>query len=323
MTGYHKQQGVTIIELLVAVALGALIVAGMSAVMGELTQTQAAIQERNRLTENGRFAMERMVRALSHSRRLLVPLADKSFTNWPENIREETVPASPPVGDSTKATAVLAVTAPEYLDLDANGIPDADIDGDGRFDEDTPGDATWDLASGLPLIDDDGDGLVDEGNSDSDDESTTANDDPINGIDDDVDGNVDEDPGTDMNGDGCPGVCGVDDDEDGQIDEGSSSDDDEDGQADEDFYGAVVFYLDGGVIKERMPVPWDISGGGLISGLDFITSDIATNVTRLRFERLLPIGGGSQVVDITLELTDPDSGETVNLHTQTRIGGAL
>ena len=323
MTGYRKQQGVTLVELLIAVALGALIVAGMSAVMEELAQTQAAIQERNQLTQDGRFAMERMVRALGHSRRLLLPLADKSSTNWPENIREETVPASPPVGDSTKATAVLAVTAPEYLDLDADGIPDADIDGDGRIDEDTPGDATWDLAPGLPLIDDDGDGLVDEGNNDSDDESATTNDDPINGIDDDDDGNVDEDPASDNNNDGCPGLCGVDDDGDGLVDEGSASDDDEDGQIDEDFYGTVVFYLDNGVLKERTPVPWDIGGGGLVSGLDFITSNIAANVTRLRFERLLPAGGGAQVVDITMELTGPDSGETVNLHTQIRIGGAL
>jgi type II secretory pathway pseudopilin PulG len=322
MTGYRKQQGVTLVELLIAFALGALIVAGMSTVMEGLAQTQAAIQERNQLTEDGRFAMERMVRALSHSRRLLVPLADNSLTNWPENIREETLPASPPVGDSTKATAVLAVTAPEYLDLDGDGVPDADIDGDGRIDEDTPGDATWDLAPGLPLIDDDGDGLVDEGNNDSDDESTTSNDDPINGIDDDDDGNIDEDPASDNNNDGCPGLCGVDDDGDGLVDEGSASDDDEDGQSDEDFYGTVAFYLDNGVLKERMPVPWDISGGGLVNGLDYITSDIAENVTHLRFERLLP-AGGAQVVEITLELTGPDSGETVNLHTQIRIGGAL
>ena len=92
MTGYRKQLGVTLIELLIAVALGALIIAGMSAVMGELTQSQAAIQERNRLTENGRFAMERMVRALSYSRHLLLPLADKPDTDWRENVREETVP---------------------------------------------------------------------------------------------------------------------------------------------------------------------------------------------------------------------------------------
>jgi len=326
MSGQHKQQGVTLLELLIAVALGALIVAGMSAVMRELRQTQAAIQERNNLTEDGRFAMQRMVRALSHSRRLLLPLADKPSTNWREQVREQTVPPSPPEGDSTNATAVLAVTVPEYIDLDADGIPDADNDGDGRIDEDTPGDSTWDLAPGIALIDDDGDGSVDEGSfaDDDDDEAQSVKDeDPINGVDDDGDNNIDEDFGADMNGDGCPGICGVDDDGDGLIDEGSASDDDEDGKIDEDFYGTVVFYLDSGVIKERVPVPWDISGGGLISGLDYIVSDIAANVTRLRFERLLPAAGGPQLVDITLELTGPDTGETVNLHTQIRLGGAL
>lgn len=326
MTGQHKQQGITLLELLIAVALGALIVAGVSAVSRELTQTQAAIQERNRLTEDGRFAMERMVRAVSHSGRLLLPLADKPASSWREHVREQTVPASPPEGDSTNATAVLAVTLPSYFDLDSDSFPDADNDRDGRIDEDTPGDATWDLAPGIRLIDDDGDGSVDEGsfaNNDDDETNSTSDEDPINGLDDDGDNNVDEDSGADMNGDGCPGICGVDDDGDGLIDEGSSSDDDEDGVADEDFYGTIVFYLDSGVVKERVPVPWDISGGGLISGLDYIVSDIAANVTSLRFERLPPAGGGLQVVDITLELTGPDTGEMVNLHTQIRIGGAL
>ncbi len=326
MTGYRKQRGVTLIELLIAVALGALIIAGVSAVMGELTQTKAAIQERNQLTEDGRFAMERMVSALGHSRRLLLPLVDKLASNWPENIREETVPASPPIGDSTKATAVLAVTLPEYVDLDADGFPDADDDRDGRVDEDLPNDAQHDFLAGIMLIDDDGDGLVDEGNNYSDDESTTTNDDPINGIDDDGDGNVDEDPSSDNNADGCPGLCGVDDNSDGTIDAGSVDDDDEDGGTFEDPYDPVVFYLDGSTLMERMPVPWNEDGistpNGPVDGRDFVASAIADNVTRFRVERLSP-AGSSQVVDITLELTDPDTGEAVNLHTQIRVGGAL
>lgn len=320
------QNGFTLIELLIAVVLGAMIIAGMSAVMRELAQTQAAIQERTNLTEDGRFAMERMVRTLSHSQRLLLPLADNPTTNWREHVREQTVPPSTPEGDSTLATAVLAATVPEYIDLDSDGFADADNDRDGRIDEDAPSDATWDLAPGITFIDDDGDGSVDEGafaDNDDDEALSVSDEDPINGLDDDGDGNIDEDFGTDMNGDGCPGLCGVDDDADGTIDEGSANDDDEDGQIDEDFYGTIVFYLDNGVIKERMPVPWDISGGGLISGLDYITSDIAANVTRLRFERSTPAGGGPQLVDITLELTGPETGATVNLHTQIRVGGAL
>ena len=326
MTGYRKQLGVTLIELLIAVVLGALIVAGMSAVMGELAQSQAAIQERNRLTENGRFAMERMVRASSGSRRLLLPLDDKPLTNWPENIREETVPASPPIGSSTKATAVLAVTLPETVDLDADGFPDADDDRDGRIDEDLPNDAQHDFLAGIMLIDDDGDGSVDEGNNYSDDESTTTNDDPINGIDDDGDGNVDEDPSSDNNADGCPGLCGVDDDSDGTVDDGSNDDDDEDGSTFDDPYDPVVFYLGGDTLMERMPVPWNEDGisapNGPVDGRDFVESAIAENVSRFRVERLAS-SGNAQIVDITLDMTSPETGETVSLHTRVRIGGAL
>ena len=326
MTGRHKQQGVTLIELLIAVTMGALIVAGMSAVMGELRQTQESIQERNRLTEDARFAMQRMVSASSGSRRLLLPLDDKPFTNWPENIREETVPPSAPIGSSIKATAVLAVTLPATVDLDADGFPDADDDRDGRIDEDLPNDAQHDFVAGIVLIDDDGDGFVDEGNGYSDDESVTTNDDPINGIDDDADGNIDEDPPSDNNADGCPGVCGVDDDSDGTVDDGANDDDDEDGGTFDDPYDPVVFYLVGDTLMERMPVPWNEDGisspDGPVDGRDFVESAIAEDVTRFRVERL-PTSGSTQLVDITLELTGPESGETVSLHTRVRVSGAL
>jgi hypothetical protein len=123
-------------------------------------------------------------------------------------------------------------------------------------------------------------------------------------------------------GDGCPGLCGVDDDGDGQIDEGSSADDDEDGNTDEDFYGTVVFYLDDGVVKERMPVPWDISGGGLVNGLDYMVSDIADNVTRFRVERPAASASGEQLVYLTLELAGP-TGTVVSLTNRVRVGGGL
>lgn len=318
----ETSRGFTLIELLIALAMAGLILAATSGLVNNALGTDEVVAERNQLFRDARFAMDRMVNTASGSRHLLLPLADNPFTNWPENIREETVPASLPIGDSTEASAVFAVTLPADIDLDADGFPDADNDRDGRIDEDTPSDATWDLASGILLIDDDGDGLVDEGNSNSDDESTTINDDPINGIDDDVDGNVDEDPASDNNNDGCPGVCGVDDDEDGLIDEGNAADDDEDGNTDEDFYGAVVFYLDNGVIKERMPVPWDISGDSLVNGLDYIVSDIADSVTRFRVERIAAASGRPQLVSIELELTGP-TGTVVSLEMRVRIGGAL
>ena len=199
-----RQRGFTLLELLVSLLLVGLLMAAIGGVVTQALGSERIVAERNRLLQDGQFAMERMERMARGSRRLLLPMNDKPFTNWPENIREQTVPASPPIGDSTLASAVLAVTLPAFVDLDANGIPDADDDGDGRIDEDPGDDAQHDFVAGIALIDDDGDGSVDEGNADSDDESTTNNDDPINGVDDDNDGNIDEDPGNDVNGDNCP-----------------------------------------------------------------------------------------------------------------------
>jgi hypothetical protein len=298
--------------------------AGLGGVAGLATTTQDAVHERNVLTRQARFAMEQMVRTVSHSRLLLLPQNDMPASNWPEHIREQTVPPSPPIGDSTFATAVLAVTLPAYSDLDADGFPDADDDRDGLIDEDLGEDIHYDFAPGIYLIDDGGNGTVDEGFSFDDDESNLIEgEDPINGIDDDGDANIDEDPSSNMNEDGCPGVCGVDDDADGNIDEGSVDDDDEDGQADEDWYNAVVFHLNGSALVQRTPVPWDENGASGITGRDYITSDIADNVSRFRVERVAGVAGNNQLVDITLELTSPGSGEMVSLQTQVRVGGAL
>ncbi len=157
----------------------------------------------------------------------------------------------------------------------------------------------------------------------SDDESITVNDDPFNGVDDDDDQNRDEDPPADMNADGCPGVCGVDDDADGSVDEGSADDDDEDGQTNEDWLDPVVFYLNNSVLIQRTPVPWDEDGSGLVTGRDFVEQPLAENVTRFRVERLLRVAGGAQLVDLILELTNPNSGEMVSIGTRVQVGGAL
>jgi len=325
-TAHHSTRhgGFTIIELVVATALAALLIAGLGGVVGQVATTRDAVQDRNELTRQVRFAMDQMVRVVSHSRLLLLPQNDKPASNWLENVREETVPPTTPTDDSTRYTAVLAVTLPAYQDLDGDGFADADDDKDGLIDEDLPEDSHNDFAAGIYLIDDGGNGTVDEGPDADDDEAFfTEGEDPINGVDDDGDANIDEDPSANMNEDGCPGVCGVDDDADGGLDEGSVDDDDEDGQADEDWYNAVVFYLDTGTLKFRTPVPWDESGVGGISGRDFIISDLADNVTRFRVERVTGVSGGVQLLDLMLELTSPDTGEMVSLQTQVRLGGAL
>ena len=312
---------------MITLAIASLIIAGLSGVVGQALQSQDAVSETNMLTRDARFAMQRMLRTVASSRRLLLPLKDNPNTNWPEHIREQTLPPSPPIGDSTLATAVLAVTLPAYVDLDNDGYPDADDDRDGLIDEDLPNDSQHDFFPGIMLIDDDGDGTVDEGTGwAEDDEDGAENEDPLDGIDNDGDGSIDEDPPTDNNGDGCAGVCGVDDDADGAIDESSADDDDEDGNNFDDPYDPVVFYLSGNQLVERMPVPWDTDGisvpDGPVDGRDFIESVIADNVTRFRVERL-DNGAVVDIVELTLELTSPVTGESVSLQAQVRVGGAL
>jgi prepilin-type N-terminal cleavage/methylation domain-containing protein len=322
----NSGRGFTYVEMMLALAIAALIIAGLSGVVGQALRSQDAVAESNRLTRDARFAMQRMVDSISRSSKLLLPQRDKPASNWPENLREQTVPPSPPVGDSKLASAVLAITLPADFDLDGNGIADADNDGDGLVDEDLPADVTNDRAAGIYLIDDSGDGLVDKFSAccyqDDDEDFGIVNEDPINGVDDDGDGLIDDDPGGDVNADACPGICGIDDDEDGSIDEGSSLDDDEDGANDEDWLDPMVFYLSGSTLKQRQPVPWDSDGDGDVDGRDFIESVIAENVTRFRVERL-DNASTVDIVELTLELTSPLSGETVRLQTQVRVGGAL
>lgn len=325
----RRRQGFTYIEMMLSVTIMGMVMLALMGVMNTATEAGEDVRTRNDLTRQARFAMQRMVRFTGHSRRLLVPMVDKLDTNWPENIREQTIPASPLVGDQVFAYAVLAVTLPAFVDLDQDGFPDADDDEDGLIDEDLPNDIHHDYLPGIAFIDDDGDGYVDENPSsywDDDETNAVENEDPLNGVDDDDDANVDEDPASDNNGDGCPGVCGVDDDGDGSIDEGSANDDDEDGGEFDDPYDPVVYYLSGQSLIERMPVPWNEDGistpDGPVDGRDFVLSTIAENVTRLRFERLAD-GTALDLVDIELELTDPTSGEFIRLQTRVRIGGAL
>lgn len=320
----HRESGLTLIELLVSLAFATIIFAGLSSVMGQATNAYESVDQKIELTRDAQFAMDRMVKAISHSRLLLLPMADKPISPWPENVREQSVPATAPTNTVALHTAVLAVTLPEYIDLNGDGVADADDDEDGQIDEDLPADNHNDNASGIYLIDDNGDGSVDEFDAADDDETANdIDDDILDGVDNDNDNNIDEDPGSDNNGDGCPGICGVDDDGSGQVDEGSSSDDDEDGEIDEDPYNPLVFVLSDNELIERIPVPWDIDGNASLDGRDFYTTTIAENVTYFRVERVVRSSGESQQVEITLELTSPQSQETIRLNTRVRLGAAL
>lgn len=314
--------GYTLIELVVSIGIAAMLLTGLQQMVGLGIETIEVVEERTEQTRQVRFAMSRMVDAVHQSDRLLIPLSNNLATVYDENVREQTVPASPPQSGSTLATAVLAVTISPVQDIDGNGIADADNDDDGRTDEDLPADVQNDGKAGIRDFDDDGNGTKDflfsPAGDDDESNDLRQSEDPINGTDDDGDGSIDEDPGADMNGDLAPGVIDFDDDGDGSIDEGNVNDDDEDGEDDEDWYDPVVFYLQGSTLIERRAVPWDENGDSVVSGRDFVESPLADNVTQLRIERV-PLNGGQQLVDITLALTSTN-GETINLNTQVRLG---
>jgi len=311
----RKLRGFTIIELLVSLAIAALLLGALSGLVNTAFESRTATSVHNDALQEARFAIQRMATAVLGTDRLLLPLADNPNTNWREHVREQTVPASAPEGDSVLATAVLAVTLDPTLDIDADGVMDADNDKDGRVDEDTADDASNDLAPGIIGIDDDGDGLVDEGSiTPDDDEDDGDDDDHHDGQDNDGDGSVDEDASHDMNGDGAPGIAGFDDDGDGSIDEGHTHDDDEDGVRDEDWFDPVAFYLNGSTLIERRP------NLNPVDGTDFTEYVIAENVTRFRVERIPDAGKRAVLVDIALEISNP-SGDPLSLSTRVRVGG--
>jgi len=310
-----RSGGFTLLEALLAVAIAALLLGGLAGVTGQSLQAWAATREHAALTRDARFAMERMVGAVRGTSRLMLPLAENPATAWSESVRD-----------------VLAVALDPTLDRDRDGWADAnadrdflDLDGDAardpgepeRVDEDPGDDLTDDGAPGIVGIDDDGDGSVDESAAfEDDDEDGSTDEDPLDGSDDDGDGAVDEDRGHDANSDGAPGILNVDDDGDGAVDEGHQFDDDEDGASDEDGPDPVVYFLSGSSLVERLPNldPAD--------GLDFTERPIAEHVSDFRVERLAP-GPGSRtvLVDIRLQIAS-SSGETVDLHTRVRVGGA-
>ena len=320
---HSRQTGLTLVELLMAVVVAAILFSGIASLAFQSLDIHQNVASRAQLTRDARFAMLKIQAALAHSSHLILPQRDNPATNWPENLREETVPPSPPVGDSSYATAVLAMTLPAAFDLDGNGTADADDDADGRIDEDPSGDQSNDNKAGIALIDDDGDGDVDEGGKEDEDEDGQTNEDGQDGRDTDSDGRIDEDPRATLDHNSCSGRCGVDDDNDGGIDEGNLNDDDEDGLIDEDWQNPVVFYLDNGNLMQRLPVPWDIHGGSDIDGNDYLPLLLTGNVTHFRVERLSASEGGRDLIDLTLVLTDSHTGEAVSINTQVLPGSAL
>ena len=302
----RKDCGFTYIEALAALMMTAMLMVGLTRTLDNVLDSHDDARADHDVVEESRYALERMVQAVSRSQRLLVPLAENPATSHSESIRDP---------------GVLAVTLDPARDLDADGFPDVDNDRDGLIDEDLGSDASWDLKPGITGIDDDGDGTIDEGSNLDDDEDGNSDEDPFDQSDSDGDGSMDEDPSGDMNGDGDDGIAGFDDDGDGFVDEGSFSiDDDEDGRLDEDWLDVVVFYQSGATILERTPVPWDETGNGFVTGLDYVERTLAANVLSFTVERIPAPNGGPPLIKVLLTRND-NNGQAYTLATTIRLGG--
>jgi hypothetical protein len=297
---YTRSAGVTLIEMLISLSIAALLIVSLTGVVNTALEIGEDTTGRNRLAGDANFAVQRMVRALSRTRRLAIPMADNPATAWSESDRD-----------------VLAVTLDPFLDRDADGIMDADNDSDGLIDEDPGYDNYNNDEAGIILIDDDGDGLVDEHAPDdgtpgwnstwykfNNDEDLAWNEELLNRVDDDGDGLVDEDLCADMDTNWTEALESY-----------YDLDDDGDGSDDEDWYDVVVYHLVGSTLYERMPNlnPSD--------GADYSERVIAEDVTQFRVVRVPPRNGTTVLVEITLALGDPASGVTVR--TRVRVGADL
>ncbi len=209
---YTDENGLTLVELLMAIAIFGLIAAAATTLLSQSLNANTDGDARYGLYREGLLIMERMTGEARRSTFLLIPNAH------------------------TATRDILAISGNVNEDNDYYfGDPLFP-----RIDEDPKKQMTDDAKSGIIGLDDDGDGSTDEGDKDDDDEDGLIDEDPLDGIDNDGDGNIDEDTGDDSN------IAGMDDDGDGSIDEGDAKDDDEDGTINEDPLNPVIYSYDSG-----------------------------------------------------------------------------
>lgn len=227
-----SEKGLTLIELLIALAIMGLIASAGTALLSASLQAHEHGDARSGLYQEGLLAIERMTGGVRACTFLLIPNA---YT---------------PVRD------ILAFSGSVNDDNDFYfGDPLFP-----RIDEDPISELTKDLLPGIGGIDDDGDGVIDEiiSSIDDDDEDGLDNEDPVDGIDNDGDGNVDEDPRQDQNNDGQPGISKMDDDGDGSVDESTFfADDDEDGVKDEDGTNPIIYSIVSGTSTLQASMPYN------------------------------------------------------------------
>jgi len=276
----NRQSGLTLVELLMAIAILSVISLAFFSVTHGTLRSWAHAEEKSGIAETGRAALERITQSILDTRHVILPFQ---------------LPVA-----SVSSHHILCV---------ALGL---DNDGDGRVDEDS-----WDIyhdgeASGLPGLDDDWDGLIDEESPWDDDESGWVDEDRLDGRTNDGDSRIDEDWGADMNGDGAPGAAYVDDDGDGSIDEGASSDDDEDGSSGEDPIEPLAYYVDPEARPPQLVERHPVDGTTVLAeNLYYETEDdYAAGFTVTRVQQ----ADGTPLIAIRLILVT-ESGEPVEFRT--------
>ena len=231
-----REQGFTLVELLMAVAVMSLISAAAAGLLFVCLQAHAHGTSKSALYSEGLIAMERMTSGVRNCTYLLIPNGHA------------------PTRDILAFSGAVNDDGDFYFDDPL--FP--------RIDEDADSEMSDDGKPGIRDVDDDGDGLIDEGGSKDDDEDETdaggeLDGDRLDGLDNDGDGNIDEDLDDDATADGKPGIAGMDDDGDGMVDghvtgwkdgepdtwKDHVEDDDEDGEEDEDPLNPVVYEFDG------------------------------------------------------------------------------
>ena len=141
--GTRSEQGLSLVEVLLALAISAVLIAALGGVVGPTLTAWELAQRDNQLTREARFAVDRMTAAVRGTSLLVLPRADDPNTAYSESVRP-----------------VLAVALDPTWDRDRDGFADADNDKDGRIDEDWGRDNNNDGQAGISGIDDDGDGRI-------------------------------------------------------------------------------------------------------------------------------------------------------------------
>ena len=210
------EEGLTLVELLMAIAIFGLIATGATTLLSASLGAQAQGEANYKLYQEGLIIMERLTSEVKTTTLLHIP------------------------NNHTPTRTILAFSSNVNEDSD-NYFNDPLFP---RIDEDGA-DQIFDNGYGIPGLDDNGDGTIDNGAAkDDEDEDGVTDEEILDGLDDDGDGDIDEDLGSDSNGDSEPGISGMDDDGDLSVDEGKDDDDDEDGTEDEDPMNLILYSFD-------------------------------------------------------------------------------